>query len=254
MNDFPGESLERRSQLIGRYVIYAIIIAVIIFVPWWIKLSSGNYVIYAIGMAMLFFVGWIRIRSVNNTLGALATVLEPSSTETRGGFDWRFRGRDGGPVIGRYGGRSVIGRYGGRSVILGSDVVGRTDKRFYVLLGLRSSRSSISYRARLEDAEDRIAKKLHFSRDIKTGVTELDSRYVFSSSEPDRFTPWVVGSNAVRAAFKALLEDRGVDILSQEEGWLIATMYGYSDDRTVPDNVRGVLDAMSELAQSGERI
>jgi hypothetical protein len=171
------------------------------------------------------------------TVRKLAGVFEASATEYNFGYSVR-----------------LDCHFGGRPVILRLDdpmpkeLINRS---FHVLIGVSSP---ISYRVRHANAWTRVADKVGFSRDIETGIPEIDSRYVLSSSEPERFARWVVLSNAVQDAFKALLEDRGVDVLVQEKGYLEATTAKYSYEQTRPEFVRGLLDLMSVLAQAGEKI
>lgn len=205
------------------------------FQPDYVGQSQGDVYLSALLLVVLLFVLWVRRVSRTDTLRALVEVLESPKLKTTGLFDSQLEGQ-----------------YRHHSVVLTCHDSTRGDpKRFSVCF---RARSCISYRARLETTGDRIDKKLHFWRDIVTRDPALDSRYVFSSSEPKRFVSWVVGSNAVRDGLKALLEDRGVDVLSQQEDGLIATMYGDINDRTSPENLRGVLEAMNVLAQLGEAI
>jgi hypothetical protein len=187
------------------------------------SVSSYFFVLYWIILALYIALQFWAKKRNSATLMRLAELLELSSEEIRGS--------------------SVLeGHYHGRSATLGFVTGTRfTRPRFYMRLGFLSS---ISYRASRE-----LPFTTLFSRYIETGVAELDSRYYFLSSEPERFTRWVAGSNAVRDAIKVLLEDRGVDLLSQEADGLNATVYGYSAEQTSPEYVRGVLDALIVLAQ-----
>jgi hypothetical protein len=112
--------------------------------------------------------------------------------------------------------------------------------------------SSIAYSVWLMTAARTITNEQQLSRNFETGSPEFDSRYVFSSSEPERFIRMVVESSAVRDASKAVFEDRDVPLLVQEIGFLHGMAVRDLEAELSSEYVHVILNAMGVLAQASE--
>jgi hypothetical protein len=188
------------------------------------------YVVLIVAAIFVAVVTLVRMQ-YRRRLEPLTTVLDERSGEVQGWFSF-----------------TLAGHFNGREAAFVATPGGKNrPPKFQIRLGCRAP---IEFLVRKEGLGSRIAKSLRLMKDVDTGDFTLDSKYVFSSREPEIFSRWV-REPQVREAITKLMDQSGVDRLALDGGHL-ETLRVRPGDTMEPQHVRGVLENLETLARTFE--